>query len=336
MAAHCANLMLRLRLNVFNNSLLCGSGQAIYVQQRFTTKHWNPKWKKQRREKVLKVELPDFEQFRMKDRLTPEEARSKLKEKGIAPGRQWMEKPFYMSCSAGLFEPYVPPEGDGKMSLLSKEGAVQRMRRLEKKGRSVMDVRKIRSFEDEFHLAEFAEQAQDIYINVHRALAEKNKDRLHELVTENCYPELMQNVVGKTLRWQFIKSLEPPRAVHVRCMDLISKDNMFGQVTVRMHTQQTLAVYDRFGRLMHGSEVMVKDVLEYVVFEKHLSDLYGTWRVHTKIIPDWQPVKDPVFKTFVKPEPEPEPVPQEPTRDDSTEQAAPPPHDSSGPAFATA
>ncbi|KAM7315845.1 hypothetical protein ISCGN_005628 [Ixodes scapularis] len=144
----------------------------------------------------------------------------------------------------------------------------------------------------------------------------------------------MQNVVNKTLRWQFIKSLEPPRAVHVRCEDLISKDNMFGQVTVRMHTQQTLAVYDRFGRLMHGSEVMAKDVLEYVVFEKHLSDLYGTWRVHSKIIPEWQPVKDPVFKTYVKPEPEPEP--QERTKEHPTEQAADASQDPSGQAFATA
>lgn len=35
-----------------------------------------------------------------------------------------------------------------------------------------MNVRKIRSYEDDFHLAEFAEQAQQIYIDVHRALAE--------------------------------------------------------------------------------------------------------------------------------------------------------------------
>ena len=29
----------------------------------------------------------------------------------------------------------------------------------------------------------------------------------------------------------------------------------------------------RFGRLIHGSEVVAKDVLEYVVFEKHLSNV---------------------------------------------------------------
>jgi hypothetical protein len=45
---------------------------------------------------------------------------------------------------------------------------------------------------------------------------------------------------------------------------------------------QTLALYDRFGRLMYGSEELIKDVLEYVVFEKHISDIYGLWRVHAQ------------------------------------------------------
>lgn len=95
-----------------------------------------------------------------------------------------------------------------------------------------------------------------------------------------------------------MKSLEPPRLVHARCTDLITKENVFSQVTVRFHTQQILAIYDRFGRLMHGSEILAKDVLEYVVFEKHLSNEYGLWRLHEKIVPDWMPPKEPVTKTY--------------------------------------
>lgn len=95
-----------------------------------------------------------------------------------------------------------------------------------------------------------------------------------------------------------MKSLEPPRLVHARCTELITKENVFGQVTVRFHTQQILAIYDRFGRLMHGSEILAKDVLEYVVFEKHLSNEYGLWRLHEKIVPDWMPPKEPVTKTY--------------------------------------
>lgn len=76
-------------------------------------------------------------------------------------------------------------------------------------------------------------------------------------------------------------------------------------MTVRFHTKQQLAVYDRFGRLLHGSEILAKDVLEYIVYEKHLSNMYGVWRIHAKIIPDWAPVKDPSKLTTVLAEPEP-------------------------------
>ena len=45
--------------------------------------------------------------------------------------------------------------------------------------------------------------------------------------------------------------------------------------------------------MIHGSETVAKDVLEYVVFEKHLANVYGTWRLHAKIISDWMPMKEP-------------------------------------------
>ena len=59
---------------------------------------------------------------------------------------------------------------------------------------------------------------------------------------------------------------------------------------------QTLAIYDRFGRLMLGSEEQEKDVLEYLVMERHLVNPYGLWRLHGKIVPSWAPAKDPVIK----------------------------------------
>ena len=48
---------------------------------------------------------------------------------------------------------------------------------------------------------------------------------------------------------------------------------------------------------MYGSETTPKDVLEYVVFEKHMANVYGKWRIHDKIVPDWVPRSDPSSKT---------------------------------------
>lgn len=249
----------------------------------------------------MKVNLPNYNE-KYED-LTMEEQRSRMKQRGIMPPRPYMERPFYISCTGGTFEPYVPPEGDGKVSSI-KGVAKEKLQFLEKKGKSMMAVRKIRGYEEDWEAPEFAETAQEIYIKAHEAMVRKDKYELRQFVTERAYPEMMHNVKDKTIRWRFIKSLEPPHVIHARCTDIITKENIFGQVTVRFHTQQSLTIYDRFGRLMHGSEILAKDVIEYVVFEKHLANEYGKWRIHDKIIPSWAPARESSRKTFVDiPEP---------------------------------
>lgn len=207
--------------------------------------------------------------------------------------------PFLLQTNS-IFEPYVPPEGDGKLSKFTVGGTKQTYEFLEKKSKSMLAVRKIRSYEEDFSPKSFAETAQDIYIRAHEAIMKIADDdkAICEYVTERLYPEINVNVKNKTIRWKFLGSIEPPRVVHARQTHLISKENIFAQVTVRLHTQQSLAIYDRFGRLMHGSEILAKDVLEYVVFEKNISNLYGEWRMHDKIVPPWAEPKQPSPTTY--------------------------------------
>ncbi|XP_013195051.2 large ribosomal subunit protein mL45 [Amyelois transitella] len=266
-----------------------------------TSKHWNPKFKKLRAQKYMKINLPNMnEDF---SSLSKERLRQKMKERGVMPPRPWMDRPFYISATGGVFEAYVPPEGDGKASIVSPTRAKQAAELLQKKSKSMMAIRKIKSFDEDFDSTEFARLAQDIYVKAHESLVNDDKLTLRQCVTEKAYPEFRHNAHMKTIRWKFLESLEPPRVVHARCTDIVTKDNIFGQVTVRFHTRQQLSVYDRFGRLIHGSDILAKDVLEYIVFEKHLSNLYGTWRIHEKIIPDWTPPKEPSKLTRVAPAP---------------------------------
>lgn len=50
--------------------------------------------------------------------------------------------------------------------------------------------------------------------------------------------EMVFGTRNKTIRWQFIKTLEPHRVSHVRTLELLSRENVFAQITVRFHTQQ--------------------------------------------------------------------------------------------------
>lgn len=112
----------------------------------------------------------------------------------MLPPRSWMERPVFVSATSSVFEAYVPPEGDGKLSALTlgvniqllfnlcfllikitfciAQGAKQSMELLSKKSKSMMAVRKIKSFEEDFSTKYFPEEAQEIYLKAHKALAE--------------------------------------------------------------------------------------------------------------------------------------------------------------------
>jgi hypothetical protein len=69
-----------------------------------------------------------------------------------------------------ILEPFIPPEGDGRLSTLTKEGAKQRYEALEKKGKTMLHLRRLRRFEEDFDSGDFSLKAQDIYIDAHNTL----------------------------------------------------------------------------------------------------------------------------------------------------------------------
>jgi len=68
----------------------------------------------------LKVTLPDYENEKIdSDDYSPEKLRTRYKEKGLQPIRPWMERSTFINNTGAIIEPYVPPEGDGKISPIS-------------------------------------------------------------------------------------------------------------------------------------------------------------------------------------------------------------------------
>ena len=68
---------------------------------------------------MIKVNLPNIEDLNISyDDMTPDVRREKLKERGILPPNKWQEVPLNLSHSGQIFDPYVPEEGDGKVSFL--------------------------------------------------------------------------------------------------------------------------------------------------------------------------------------------------------------------------
>uniref|UniRef100_A0A8C7DVD3 Large ribosomal subunit protein mL45 n=1 Tax=Naja naja TaxID=35670 RepID=A0A8C7DVD3_NAJNA len=182
-----------------------------------------------------------------------EQQQKQLKAAGMMIPEEKMSQYITITCTSGIFDPYIPAEGDARMSMLSKEGLLQRTEKLRQTAKSYTAIRKIRESDPDFRIKTFGGKAQEIFIEAHNNLTNFNEEKLHTLVTEHCYP--------------------------------------------------ILAIYDQFGRLMYGSEQIPKDVLEYVVFERHLLHRTGQWRLHDKIVPSWAPPKDPLIKTVMIPGP---------------------------------
>ncbi|OUC40765.1 hypothetical protein D917_03815, partial [Trichinella nativa] len=158
----CIQASVRL-LNPFEIGLTCiaTSGTAL------ANRHWNPKFKKLRGEKFLKVALPDYDKIREREEMSIKDLRIELKKLGIQPHRPWRERPIHISSS-----------GKGSR-LVDSSKHVWRNSRAGKK---------IRSYDADFDPVIFIDEALKIYLDAHSALQNRDSDRLHELVTEYAYP----------------------------------------------------------------------------------------------------------------------------------------------------
>lgn len=294
------------RSKPFVESLLCLEPLKIITvvpgRSKYThNRHRDPKYRLERTRKMWPIDLPDFDHMRKeKTDMGPDEVRSKLKEKGVAPPSPWNEREMYMPSTIAIMDPYKPSVGEGKSSSL-----LDKVKSPFSSGKAYIKDRRetstIRSFEGEdFDLEDFAKQTTNIYVKAHEALAAKDEEKIFDYVTEHCFPLMTAGLNKHTIVWKYLGDIAPPEVVQVRSGDLISKGNKYSQITVKMHTKQMLAIYDRHGRLAHGSPVDVKDVLEYVVFEKYLANEYGLWRIHGRIRPDEDKhISQQVSKTFV-------------------------------------
>ncbi|XP_060063184.1 large ribosomal subunit protein mL45-like [Ylistrum balloti] len=308
MSASLVNLVRHtVKFHSFQKIFVGTSGYGWNVIQqpvRFASnKHFDPRGRKYRRRKGTPSYMKQLMELKTPDMDTPDKVRMHMKKFGVLSRDTFMEY-VDISCTNMVFDEFLPPEGDGKSSLLSVQKGKDVWKGSLLKGKNVIDRRKLKQYDTAYDDKTFADMAQSQLIKTYTLLQDvkANEDELHQLVSNFAYPKLVFGLEFKTFRWKFVESIEPPRVVHIRTNKMMADDNLYAQVTVRCHTRQILAIYDRFGRLMYGSETLPRDVLEYVVFEKHIVNMYGEWRLHSKITPSWMPQQAPLIKTLVKPE----------------------------------
>lgn len=197
-------------------------------------------------------------------------------------------QPLIIDTVGSILSEYIPVEK--KALVISPAGMKQRWEALKMLLISTYSLGVIRKNTKSFKARPFADNAQKTFIEVNMALQENDKQKLKDLVIRSVYVALKQQFwdSNQRIHWRFIKTINRPRVVHARIAPVEEKQNLFGQVTVKMHTEQILAVTDQHGRRLKGDKQKSKEVIEYVVFERHLVNPYGQWKIVGKVIPPQQ------------------------------------------------
>uniref|UniRef100_A0A915DVK0 Large ribosomal subunit protein mL45 n=1 Tax=Ditylenchus dipsaci TaxID=166011 RepID=A0A915DVK0_9BILA len=262
--------------------------------------HVNEKmFRKLRGMKTLRIELPDDVERREQDKMTADELRVSLLKKNINPykevaPREWNEHQLTLQSFYAVVDPYAAPE---EMSFQVNQIKEDMKNKYYNYFQGVRRIKKKVGFET-FSAKTFGATAEDVYVSAFKALTQRNKKLLHNYVTEHAFVKLWPDVENGTVVWELVRFVEPSRVIAVRCADSPPKSgNDIAQVTVRMHSEQKLAIYDRFGHLLLGSETEVKSCVEYVVFENHIASVDGKWRFHDKVYPHWLKPKQSILRT---------------------------------------
>lgn len=77
--------------------------------------------------------------------------------------------------------------------------------------------------------------------------------------------EVTHNMRYRTIRWSFLHSIEPAKVVYARCTDVISKENVFAQVTCRFFTKQVVKRY-LFVFIYDHSVIMIFIQIDMIIF----------------------------------------------------------------------
>ncbi|CAH3172982.1 unnamed protein product [Porites lobata] len=195
-----------------------------------------------------------------------------------------MDRPFFIDSPGMIFSDYLPVR---RFFILTPSGIKERWNAFKNGLWTIYSLVHVRKHCKPFKLKEFANEAQEIYIDVNKAVISKDKQKLQDNATSSVYLSLRNLYFSpdKNLHWRYVSTVTRPKVVHVRANPVETKTNLFAQITVRIHSKQVMAIKDKHGRHIKGSDKEVREVVDYVVFERHLTNKYGKWRVCGKLFP---------------------------------------------------
>ncbi|CAG8526670.1 10214_t:CDS:2 [Paraglomus occultum] len=199
----------------------------------------------------------------------------------------------------GILDAYVPPEKMPKM--FTKEYFRKLRQRSKNFWKNFIHVGLTRRAEYKLRLPAdkqwkptlFKIEAVETYKEMNRHFAEGNikglKKFCHEHMLQGFKNQLKSRSPGRYV-WKFGGMVEKPRIVNVRAFQVMNPtEYVLNQVIIRIHSKQSLVVYDTSNNLRGGDPNKFRNVLEYVVFQRRLWEPDEGWLIYGYYVPERGP-----------------------------------------------
>eukprot|EP01027_Heterolobosea_sp_BB2_P014082 GEZU01020268.1.p1 GENE.GEZU01020268.1~~GEZU01020268.1.p1 ORF type:complete len:307 (+),score=83.03 GEZU01020268.1:72-992(+) len=274
--------MIAERAKTANNILAATRNEAISVsvpnsiklqQREFSL----PSSKSSNRISTTINEIPQISVFQTRSTTRFAASRMALKNQPqkVAPAKV---KPT-VTCMAGIADPYVPysklpatvAAAVPRHSLFSYRGLMERKDSFVKKMQFWYMLLSVRKHLPKFNLKQFAKTtATDIYMRLNEYFAKGDKSDLRNLVTESAYSKFKSALRGRdpdeNHEWK-LREIISSEVVHGMIIQM-QGISPFVQITVRIESDQSYAVYNHNGKLIRGDPDAVKRVVDFIVLER--------------------------------------------------------------------
>ncbi|KAF9337124.1 39S ribosomal protein L45, mitochondrial [Podila minutissima] len=188
----------------------------------------------------------------------------------------------------GIMDPYVIPEKENRPSIFSDyktwiKYAKLRMRNTGMTAASTLGM--CWKLKDFGITGRFLGESEEAYIGMNEAFAKGDRKYLEEICTPSMYAKLkgqLKDRVGR-YEWRYHGLLEKPQIVSIRQGQI--GGHVLIQMIVRLKSNQSMGVYDKKNKLIAGDLKKPVPVLEYIVFQRYITDPEDNWRILGKTAP---------------------------------------------------
>ncbi|KAF9187434.1 39S ribosomal protein L45, mitochondrial [Haplosporangium sp. Z 767] len=188
----------------------------------------------------------------------------------------------------GIMDPYVIPEKENRPSLFSDykkwiKYAKERMRNTGMTAASTLGM--CWKLKDFGLTARFLGESEEAYISMNEAFAKGDRKFLEDICTPSMFAKLKGQLKDRTGRyeWRYNGLVEKPQIVSIRQGQI--GGHVLIQIIVRLHSNQSMGVFDKKNKLIAGDLKKSVPVLEYIVFQRYITDPEDNWKILGKTAP---------------------------------------------------